>query len=171
MASAPYRMAKFNPGEGPRMAAQITTVSPSTKKIEARLKDKGEIQISLFDIPPLFVWPKEGEYWIVRKDGNYWKLINRYENNDDHKVTDLNPGEAKIGSDVLKSHTGSTFLNITKDNVIQMGEVQMIVGQGSPEGSQEAPVGSMYTRTDGSAGSTLYVKTSGAGNTGWNALG
>lgn len=42
-------------------------------------------------------------------------------------------------------------------------------GAGSPEGSLWAPIGSLYTRTDGGAGSTLYVKESGAGNTGWVA--
>ena len=42
-------------------------------------------------------------------------------------------------------------------------------GTGTPEGAVTAPVGSMFTRTDGGAGATLYVKESGAGNTGWVA--
>jgi hypothetical protein len=42
-------------------------------------------------------------------------------------------------------------------------------GTGTPEGSVTAPVGSFYTRTDGGAGTTLYVKESGSGNTGWVA--
>jgi hypothetical protein len=42
-------------------------------------------------------------------------------------------------------------------------------GSGSPEGVITAPVGSLYTRTNGGAGTTLYVKESGAGNTGWVA--
>jgi len=40
-------------------------------------------------------------------------------------------------------------------------------GAGSPEGVVTAPVGSLYTRTDGGLTTTLYVKTSGTGNTGW----
>jgi len=32
-----------------------------------------------------------------------------------------------------------------------------------------APVGSMYSRTDGGPGTTLYVKEQGTGNTGWVA--
>lgn len=40
-------------------------------------------------------------------------------------------------------------------------------GSGSPEGSVTASVGSMYTRSDGGTGTTLYVKESGSGNTGW----
>jgi hypothetical protein len=42
-------------------------------------------------------------------------------------------------------------------------------GAGSPEGVITAAVGSIYTRTDGSTSTTLYVKTSGTGNTGWTA--
>lgn len=42
-------------------------------------------------------------------------------------------------------------------------------GSGTPEGVVTAPVGSLYTREDGGAGTTLYVKESGTGNTGWIA--
>lgn len=38
---------------------------------------------------------------------------------------------------------------------------------GTPEGKVIAPVGSLYSRRDGGASSTLYVKESGTGNTGW----
>lgn len=41
---------------------------------------------------------------------------------------------------------------------------------GSPESVVAAPVGSLYLRTDGGAGTTLYVKQSGTGNTGWAAV-
>lgn len=39
----------------------------------------------------------------------------------------------------------------------------------SPEGRYTAPIGCLYTRTNGGAGTTLYVKESGTGNTGWVA--
>lgn len=42
-------------------------------------------------------------------------------------------------------------------------------GSGSPEGNVTAPVGSMYTRTDGGANTTLYVKECGTGASGWVA--
>ena len=44
-----------------------------------------------------------------------------------------------------------------------------VEGAGSPEGVVTAPIGSRYWRTDGSTSTTLYVKTSGTGNTGWTA--
>lgn len=42
-------------------------------------------------------------------------------------------------------------------------------GSGSPEGVVTAPIGCIYSRTDGGAGTSLYVKESGTGNTGWVA--
>jgi hypothetical protein len=42
-------------------------------------------------------------------------------------------------------------------------------GAGSPEGVVTAPVGTAYLRSDGGANTTLYVKESGTGNTGWVA--
>lgn len=47
--------------------------------------------------------------------------------------------------------------------------VTWTAGTGSPEGAVTAPVGSMYSRTDGGTGTALYVKESGVGNTGWAA--
>ena len=42
-------------------------------------------------------------------------------------------------------------------------------GAGDPENVVTAPVGSLWSRTNGGAGTTLYVKETGAGNTGWAA--
>lgn len=47
--------------------------------------------------------------------------------------------------------------------------VLTFAGAGSPQNVVTAPVGSMYLRSDGSTGSTLYVKETGTGNTGWTA--
>jgi hypothetical protein len=49
------------------------------------------------------------------------------------------------------------------------GTVIWTSGFGSPEGVVAAPVGSLYTRTNGGAGSTLFVKETGVGDTGWVA--
>lgn len=43
----------------------------------------------------------------------------------------------------------------------------IFTGTGSPEGVVTASVGALYTRTDGGAGTTLYIKESGTSNTGW----
>lgn len=46
---------------------------------------------------------------------------------------------------------------------------QILTGAGDPEASVTAPVGSVYLRTGGGAGTTFYVKETGVGNTGWDA--
>lgn len=43
----------------------------------------------------------------------------------------------------------------------------ILTGSGTPEGAVVAPVGTLFLRTDGGASTTLYVKESGSGNTGW----
>lgn len=51
-----------------------------------------------------------------------------------------------------------------------VGNLRFMAGRnGSPEGAITAPVGAMYLRADGGAGTTLYIKESGTGNTGWIA--
>jgi hypothetical protein len=44
---------------------------------------------------------------------------------------------------------------------------QIHAGVGTPEGSVTAPIGSIFMREDGGAGTSFYVKQSGTGNTGW----
>lgn len=44
---------------------------------------------------------------------------------------------------------------------------QFYMGAGSPEGAVEAAVGSLYFNTSGGSETTLYVKESGSGDTGW----
>jgi hypothetical protein len=52
-----------------------------------------------------------------------------------------------------------------------LGRSYRFEGNGSPEGVITAPVSSMHSRLDGGASTSLYVKGSGTGNTGWVALG
>ena len=47
--------------------------------------------------------------------------------------------------------------------------VRITSGSGTPEAAVTAPVGSLFLRVDGGASTTLYIKESGAGNTGWVA--
>lgn len=49
-------------------------------------------------------------------------------------------------------------------------EERFTFGEGSPEGVVTASRGAIYVRTDGGAGTTLYVKETGDGTaTGWTA--
>lgn len=58
-------------------------------------------------------------------------------------------------------HTAGVFYSST---------VSIKSGTGSPEGVLSAGIGSLWMRTDGGVGTTLYSKTSGVGNTGWTAI-
>lgn len=49
-----------------------------------------------------------------------------------------------------------------------LGEM-LTKGAGSPEGVLSRSVGALYLRSDGGTNTTLYVKQSGSGNTGWVA--
>lgn len=53
---------------------------------------------------------------------------------------------------------------LTLDNTCRI-----LTGTGSPEGVIAAPICSLFLRQDGTATTTLYVKTTGTGNTGWTA--
>jgi len=66
-----------------------------------------------------------------------------------------------------RSITTVQIASVTQNIKIGLGVIQW--GTGSPETVVTAPIGSMYLRTDGGAITTLYIKESGAGNTGWVA--
>jgi hypothetical protein len=71
----------------------------------------------------------------------------------------------------LRLNSISKF-RIRKDGVLQFGlsGPSWSIGTGSPEGAVTATVGSVYSRLDGGADTTIYVKESGSGNTGWVAI-
>lgn len=47
---------------------------------------------------------------------------------------------------------------------------KVATGTGSPEGVITAPVGSLYMRSDGGTNTSVYIKETGSGNTGWIAI-
>ncbi|BEV02194.1 hypothetical protein [Novosphingobium olei] len=75
-------------------------------------------------------------------------------------VVETDTGKAKLGN-------GTTAWNSLP--YWSAGGAIVLTGTGSPAGVVSAPVGSLYTRSDGGAGSTLYVKESGTGSSGWVA--
>lgn len=64
------------------------------------------------------------------------------------------------------SHSFGTDYLEFKDG---QNNARIIIGTGAPENNVGAVVGSLFLRTDGGIGATLYVKESGTGNTGWQA--
>jgi hypothetical protein len=45
-----------------------------------------------------------------------------------------------------------------------------VAGSGTPEGVVTAPIGSLFSRTNGAANTAIYKKETGTGNTGWTAV-
>lgn len=76
---------------------------------------------------------------------------------------------AASGTNIIKPEAAGTGTASKLDLYLTSG-VFITSGTGSPESAVTAPVGSIYTRTDGGANTTLYRKESGTGNTGWVAV-
>jgi len=57
---------------------------------------------------------------------------------------------------------------VTVRKHITINGASIYSGTGTPESVITAPVGSMYLRVNGGSGTTLYIKESGTGNTGWS---
>ena len=75
---------------------------------------------------------------------------------------------ASAGSSGSSANTMTERFKIDKDGIVTLNNaVKLLASSGSPEGAITAPIGSLYLRTDGGSGTTLYVKESGTGNTGW----
>lgn len=82
--------------------------------------------------------------------------------NTDGGDINLNPGSGDgTGNDGVVNIAGDLVVTgtITLTNLIQ--------GAGSPEGAVVASVSTIYQRTDGAAGNSVYFKQDGVGNTGW----
>jgi len=73
------------------------------------------------------------------------------------------PNESFFAFDLLYRY----FLGLDAD--VTRVEARLLSGAGSPESNVAAPIGTVYLRSDGGSGTTLYVKESGTGNTGWVA--
>jgi hypothetical protein len=79
------------------------------------------------------------------------------------------------GTKVLGSSTagnvdvtiGNLVIGTAGKGISLPGNITWTSGAGSPEGVVTAPVGSLYSRSDGGVLTSLYVKQSGTGNTGW----
>ena len=76
------------------------------------------------------------------------------------QVTVKNNGNVQV-------KTGNLVIETSGKGVSLPGGITWTSGSGSPEGVVTAPVGSLYSRSDGGLLTSLYVKESGSGNTGW----
>lgn len=98
--------------------------------------------------------------------GNFYRGFESY--------TDMTGYAAFSSRGTPTYHFHSSTFSVTQAGVVtgtsfSTGTAVWKSGAGTPEGVVTAAVGSLFTRTNGGAGTTLYVKESGTGNTGWVA--
>ena len=77
------------------------------------------------------------------------------------------PFQTPVLEGSLLSAIWNRWLNGLVKKLDTVVPVSWTSGTGSPEGVVTAPVGSLYSRTDGGAATSIYVKEAGVGNTGW----
>ena len=102
------------------------------------------------------------------KDNNSVELLRV--NNGGNVIINPTSSNTLIGS-TTDASTGKLQVtgNVHITGTLRIGTITIATGTGSPEGVVTANVGSQFMRTDGGANTTLYIKESGTGNTGWVA--
>lgn len=76
----------------------------------------------------------------------------------------------KVGSNSdVTTMLGNLVIDTSGKGISLPGGITWTSGAGSPEGVVTAPIGSIYSRSDGGILTSFYVKQSGTGNTGWAA--
>jgi hypothetical protein len=102
-----------------------------------------------------------GGFFKIQNTGGYAELIG----SSSVRITTASNGlELGSANGVLYLQSPVRTISFLSDT-----GVSWRVGSATPEGATTAAVGSLFTRTDGGAATTLYVKESGTGNTGWIA--
>ncbi len=156
------------PATGPFLAGNYLISNAGTY-----LNNPENLHINIFDFS---VTPDTGQVAQLRSHDGLKVIVNSGSsahammaqagaNGFGFQLLDNTGGEA--GTWAQASGGGSEFNKITKTTFLNGRTWQ--VGTGTPEGVETATIGSLFTRTDGGANTTLYVKESGTGNTGWVA--
>lgn len=63
----------------------------------------------------------------------------------------------------------NTIIDESQTSPLRLSGSRIYSGKGTPEGTLNGNVGDLYLRTDGGTSTTLYVKETGTGLTGWIA--
>lgn len=143
---------------GTLSALGITEGTETIESIINAMADKSELRYIKVTTNPANIYPATSGMFIVRKFSLYRVELRFIQG---------------LASGGVREWVAYYDVNITP-NFTGWKEVittrQIIDGAGSPEGVVAAPVGTLYRRADGGASTTLYIKESGTGNTGWKAV-
>ncbi len=101
-------MNPYYPDAPKKVRVVILTVDPRTRQVEARLKDGVPIALAVWETPPFFRWPREGEEWTAIYESNFWRLGEYVGGERDTFIEGLMPGEGRIDADKIFI-SGQTF--------------------------------------------------------------
>ncbi len=80
-------------------------------------------------------------------------------------------GAAVVGTPVVSANNiNPATIGLEFSSVNQGSNIKIQYGTATPEGSITAGIGSLFINKSGGAGTTLYVKQTGTGNTGWQGV-
>lgn len=155
--SSPFRYIYVSPAQSPFIVMGWTATSSATKCVSVGLGtnsvSSSSATQSIFCIEPVINQSGTASYKAL--------LIN---------VTQTATGSGtKRLIDAQVGGTSKFYVDNTGAASVSGTAATISSGTGDPESVVTAPIGSLYTRTDGGAGTTLYVKESGTGTTGWVA--
>lgn len=91
-----------------RLFVRVITVDPANRRIEVVGKDAAVIPIGISVAPPLFRWPKQGEFWTITRENGEWQLENYLPGPDESAV--VQPGEALIQAEKIWTPSGDYLL-------------------------------------------------------------
>lgn len=123
------------------------------------------IILFLFAIPfsNVFAQHVDGKPGPVKMDGGYSIKGNNVTAVD--KTTLSTKNTSMPSSQAVRSAIKDSLVS-PKSRITAL-EAIILTGNGNPTGVISAPVGTLYLRLNGVPDSTLWVKQSGTGNTGW----
>lgn len=157
----PVALSSSNTFDGPQTIVHSVTTSNSPA-LRLKVPDIGASPIGIYQAGVL-----KFRYYMEDSSANYYSLFDEAVGG---FVWIARNGRLGVGN----RYDPQEQLDVAGNCVVSgyyllPGGVKIAAGTGTPEGAVSAPVGSTFSRTDGGAGTSFYVKESGAGNTGWIA--
>lgn len=105
-----------------RARVKILTVDPAKRRIEGMLKDGAAVQVVVLDIPPAFMWPKEGEHWIVERNGYNWMLVGRFDDRKDaFPIENLALDQARVNAQEVFDSKGRRLVAVPNPKPVVTG--------------------------------------------------
>lgn len=103
----------MTPGMKPdnmKQRVTIVHIDPATRTVHAQLRDGVGISVAVWDLPPVFRWPRVGEVWSVYYRNGYPMLGERiHENTQIFKIEDIDEGEMYLDATIIKDASGTTI--------------------------------------------------------------